>query len=451
MPEPHERPVERAPRGWSLVVLATLALALGLRLLAAHSTPLTGDELEHVKAALVYRFIVPDIESSAAAAAPYTLNHPLLPVLLIRLPLALGYETDFAVRLPFVALSLVGLVYAYLLAQKGFGRWPALVALALLSVDQFHLIRSRSASEALALAFVAPILYAFYVAVVDDRPNLMALVGALMGVGFFAKEDTLLLLPAFAFFLLVRRSRWRWFRRGEVYVGLLIVGALVGVNAYFNAVGAVDNLARIAGRTAGVGLTLRATSLYLGELLIRLVRDPARFVWQQDLWSWEIPAMNWVAGLVCLAAAIQAAGRYRDELTSLLVTVFWVVFLAVSLVLVPRTALQEAAGAPPPGFWELDLKKWAGTSLIPAALLAGALLYRRARTWRLGQVLAAMLIGYLIGNGVRVALVRQAVYCLPAEVAARRPAHLDSRPAPRRAPPPPARPNRLDARSSAAL
>jgi len=275
------------------------------------------------------------------------------------------------------------------------------MALVLLSVDQFHLIRSRTASEAVALAFVAPILYVFYRAVIDDRPDLLVLAAVLVGVGYHGKEDTLLLLPAMGLFLLAKRSRRRWFRRKELYLALLVVAALVSIDVYFNAAGDAGNLSRIARRTAGVGLTLRATSLYLGELFIRMVEHPAAFVWVQDRWSWEVPAMNWVAGLICLAAAIYATGRYRDELTSLLLWVFWVVFAAVSVV------------APAHGFFELDLKKWAGTSLIAAAILAGNLIYRRTRQWLPGQVLAAVLLGYLIGNGIRVGLMRDNVYCVP--------------------------------------
>jgi len=390
---------QRDPRWWQGVVLGVLLGALALRLTAAGSTPFIGDELD-----LLY--FARGAGSAGAGGTPIrALKHPPLALLVMRLPVTMGLDTAFDVRLPFVLLSVVGLAFAYLLARRGFGRWPALIALVLLSVDQFHLIRSRAATEAVALAFVAPILYAFYRAVKDDRPGLLVVAALLVGVGYYGKEDTLLLVPAMGLFLLAKRSRCRWFRRKELYLALVIVAALVSMNVSFNATGASSNLSRISDRTAGVGLTLRATSLYLGELFIRLVDNPAEFVWVQDRWSWEVPAMNWVAGLVCLAAAIYATGRYRDELTSLLLWVFWVVFATASVV------------APTHGFFELDLKKWAGASLIPAAILAGDLIRRRTRRWRPGQVLAAVLIGFLIGNGIRISLVRDNVYSIPPEAA----------------------------------
>jgi 4-amino-4-deoxy-L-arabinose transferase-like glycosyltransferase len=427
----------REPSWWKWVVVGVLAGALALRLTSAACTrSFIKDEADLVRIARGQTLT--GAEGAAGRPTP-TSNHPPLAVLLIRIPLALGADAPRNVRLPFVVLSVLGLALAYVLARRGFGRWPALIALVLLAVDQFHLVRSRTASEAMALAFVPVILYLFYRAVSEDRGGALIVAGLLVGVGYLAKEDTLLLVPAMGLFLLSRRSRRRWFRRGELYLALFAVAALVCVDVYFNATGAARNLSRISQRTAGIGLTLRATSLYLGELFIRMVERPAEFVWIQDRWSWEVPAMNWVAGLVCLAAAIYATGRqarpdpttsatqeggpfrplprlqglrdanrcyrYRDELTSLLLWVFWVVFAAASVV------------SPTHGFFELDLKKWAGASLIPAAILAGDLIYRRTRQWRLGRVLAGVLLVYLIGNGIRTSLVRNNVYSLPARAA----------------------------------
>ena len=405
MPEtPTTQPDPAGSRWWLVLLPLILLLALGLRLQAAASTPLNGDETDQYRAALVFRAALGSADGQDAPAGPLRVNHPLLAVFLIQAPLATGFRSAFAVRLPFVVLSVVGLGFVYCLARLRFARAPALLGLLLLSVDQFHLIRSLTASEAVALAFVPVILYVFARAVMRDRPNLMAIVGLLIGVGYFGKEDVLLLTPALLLFLAARRSRHVWFRRKELYLGLVIAAGLVGVDVFFNLTGATHNLSRIADRTAGVGVTLRATSLYLGELLVRMVDDPVAFVWAQDRWSWEVPAMNWVAGLICLTAAVQAVGRRRDDLTALLVWTFWVVFIVASVV------------APVHVFFELDLKKWAGMSVVPAAILAGDLLHRRARGWRLGSLLLAVLLGYLIGNGVRISRVRENVYSLPSEI-----------------------------------
>jgi len=393
---------QRQARRWRWLVVGVFAGALALRLVAAASTPLSGDEVNQLNTASVFRFTVPDVfdEHLPINTAPGT-KHPLLSVFLIRIPLVLGSRSPFAVRLPFVALSLAGLICAYLFARRGFGRWPALLALILLSVDQFHIIRSRTASEAVALAFVAPILYVFYRAVTENRPNLLVAAGLLVGIGYHGKEDTL--LPAFALglFLLASRSRRRWFRRKELYAALFVVAALILLDVYFNVSDTARNLTHLSLNVARVGLTLRATGLYLGELFLRMLDNPAEFAWRHNLWDWEVPTTNWVAGLLCLAAAVYATDRYRNEPTSLLLWVFWIVFAAASIF------------SPTHGFFELKHKKWAGASLIPAAILAGDLLYRRVRHWRPGQLLAVALLGYLIGNGIRISLVRENVYSLP--------------------------------------
>ncbi len=385
-PPPQPSPTRGEGAGWRWLVLAVLALALALRLVAAGAGPLTGDERDQLHG--------------------LGLNHPLLAVLLIQLPVGLGSTSAFAVRLPFVLLSVAGLAFAYPLVRRGFGRWPALLALLLLTVDQFHLVRSRTASEAVALAFVPAILYFFYRAVTESRPNLFAVVGFLIGLGYYAKEDTLLLLPVLALFLLVKRSRRRFFRSRELYLGLAIILLMVAGDVYLNLTGSTHNLSRAVDRTAGIGLTLRATSLYLGELFLQFVGSPAQiadFVWRQDRWSTEVPPMNWVAGLVCLAAAVFATERYRDELTALCLWVFWPIFAVVSLV------------RPEHGFFELDQVKWAGATLVPAAILAGDLLFRRAGPWLVGRLLAVILFVYLTASALSVCLVQDNVYVIPRE------------------------------------
>jgi 4-amino-4-deoxy-L-arabinose transferase-like glycosyltransferase len=398
--KPNEQPEARA---WRWLVLAVLAGALALRLVAAASAPFTADETGQLHGG--------------------RLSHPPLAVFLAHSAAALGGESPFVVRLPFVILSVVGLAFVYPLARRGFGRWPALLALVLLSVDQFHLIRSRTASEAVALAFVPPILYFFYRAAAGSRPNFFVVAGVLLGVGFYAKEDVLLLLPALFLFLLWRRERRRWLRAKELLLGLVAVAVCVAGYVLFDSEAADANFGRALSRSAGVGLTLRGTSLYLGELLIRMVGTPietAEFVWILDRWSEEVPPMNWVAGLLCLTAAVYTTDRYRNELTSLLLWVFWPIFTVASMV------------APAHGFFELDQIKWAGATVVPAALLAAELLYRRAAPWRLGQLLAVALLGYLIGNAVHVSLVRDNIYSLPAEVIqlrddVRRPLHVPAK------------------------
>ncbi|KPJ69331.1 MAG: hypothetical protein AMS14_11625 [Planctomycetes bacterium DG_20] len=382
------------PRWWRWLVAGVFAGALAL-------------QVHQVNTATVFRFAVPDVfdERLPINTAPGT-KHPLLAVFLIRIPLALGSRSPFAVRLPFVVLSMAGLICAYLLARRGFGRWPALLALILLSVDQFHIIRSRTASEAVALAFVAPILYVFYRAVTENRPNLLAAAGLLVGIGYHGKEDTL--LPAFALglFLLAHRSRRRWFRRKELYGALFIVAALVLLDVYFNVSDTARNLTLLSQNVARVGLTLRATGLYLGELFLRTLNNPAEFVWRHNLWDWEVPTTNWVAGLLCLGAAVYATRRYRNEPTSLLLWVFWIVFAAASIF------------SPTHGLLEVKHKKWAGASLIPAAILAGSLLYQGVRRRRPAQLLVAALLGYFIGNGIRISLVQENVYSLPPQAVA---------------------------------
>ena len=132
-------------------------------------------------------------------------------------------------------------------------------------------------------------------------------------------------------------------------------------------------------RAAGIlraspGLTLKGTSLYLGEIY-RGVLGPD--VLDADYLDGNAFATHPVTGLVYLAAVVMA-WRRRDDGSWILAAVFTVVFLAASVV--------DGAKMFDP-FW------WGSLSFLPAVLLAGRLLveaWPESRAVR-GVVAAALL------------------------------------------------------------
>jgi hypothetical protein len=123
------------------------------------------------------------------------------------------------------------------------------------------------------------------------------------------------------------------------------------------------------------GVTLKGTSLYLGELYRRLI-GPG--VLDPDYLDGNAYATLGAAGVLYLAA-VAVAWRSRKDADRLLVVVFCVVFVAASLV--DGRKLFDP-------FW------WASLSFLPAVLLAGRLggqAWARAR-WAPRAMGAALIV-----------------------------------------------------------
>jgi 4-amino-4-deoxy-L-arabinose transferase-like glycosyltransferase len=337
---------------WSLPGLVILGLAL--RLLGAARAGLTFDE------SIVWAF-AREITARPVHLVARTADHPLLNAYLVRASsLAFG-ESDFGLRILHVLLGAATSVVVYRLGSALWGARAGLLAAALVAVDPFHVSWSRLIVEEAPLLFCEALALALlWRGLSRERVGDFLGAGLCLGLGYLAKETALILLPALALGMLVSAQGRRALRRPGPWLGLLAALTIAGLEMACTWTQGQAHLDRAVGIVrAPPGLTLKGTSLYLGELYRRLVGPD---VLDPDYLDGNAFATHPVLGALYLVAVI-AAWRRADDGARLLAAVFCTVFVAASVV----------DGAKPfDPFW------WGSLSFIPAVLLAGRLC---ARVW----------------------------------------------------------------------
>ena len=365
--------------------LAVTAVFLGgfvLRLYASTTIPLMQSEQILIRIAEELSFDPKSLDLKGSGCS----DHPLLQMYLLKASSAICGDTPAAWRFLNVCVGSLGLLAIYGLARMLAGRGPALAAMTLAAVNQFHVAWSRIAvMETLFLTAAAVSLILFWYALQTGRRWAVLLGGLVLGVGFLAKES-MLLLPICYFLFLVFQPRYRpWLRRPCVYAALLLAVATVSHEIYWNLTGQSMSLRYVARQTVQAGgISLRPISFFLGELIEPLVGEE---VWGgknrgEPMWfpGWyEWPMMHWAEGLLLLGSTVTFFRRGRTCWQSLLLTVF--LFTALFTMLIYTRFLFN------PSYFS-------ALCLIPALIFAGCRLAQAyGRPW--GRIAVPLLLVYL--------------------------------------------------------
>jgi 4-amino-4-deoxy-L-arabinose transferase-like glycosyltransferase len=343
---------------WALPGL--VLLGLGLRLYGAARAGLTFDE------SIVWAFAREITAQPVLHLVSRTADHPLLNAYLVRASSAAFGESDFGLRVLHACLGSATIVAAHRLGKALWGWRAGLVAAGLLAVDQFHVSWSRLIIEETPLLLCEALtLLLVWRGLSRGRVRDFVGAGLCLGLAYLSKETALLLLPALALAMLAVERGRRALRGPGPWLGLLAALAMVGLEmAWSWSHGQGAHLDRALQILRGpVGVTLKGTSLYLGELYRAVL---GQGVLDADYRDGNAYATLWPAGALYLAA-VAAAWRRADEAARLLLVVFGVVFAAATLV-DGRKMFDP--------FW------WGSLSFLPALLLAarlGAQAWTRAR------------------------------------------------------------------------
>jgi 4-amino-4-deoxy-L-arabinose transferase-like glycosyltransferase len=354
---------------WALPAL--VLLGLGLRLYGAARAGLTFDE------SIVWAFAREITAQPVLHLVSRTADHPLLNAYVVRASsLAFG-GSDLGLRIVHACLGSATVVVAHRLGKMLWGWRAGVVAAGLLAVDPFHVSWSRLIIEEAPLLLCEGLtLLLVWRGLSRGGAGDFVKAGLCLGLAYLAKETALLLVPALGIGLLVGDRGRRALRTPGPYLGLLAALAIAGTEmAWTFHHGQASHLARalgILGRP--LGLTLKGTSLYLGELY-RLIRPD---VLDHEYLDGNAYATQWAIGALYLGA-VAAACRRRDVADRFLLAVFSVVFLAATVV---------DGGRLFDPFW------WGSLSFLPAVLFAGRLggeAWPRAR-WAPRAMAAALIV-----------------------------------------------------------
>ena len=313
-------------------------------------------------------------------------NHPALPAYVVKASSTLFGTSRLGYRGMHILLGLLTIALVYGMARQWYGPVPARWAAALMAFNEYYLnVSSRATAHVPNLLFVTAAVYAFSRFLATERPRYLYLAGASVGLAFYCKESTALLLPVFALTLLVSRHR-RWLLKPQIYLAcltyVLVISPDIVWNLRANAETMVTYNERTVGqatyathlrRIGGLGLSPYPSMFYLRPtvkaIAVGLTGNELKDE-TQEYWS-----VNVAIGVLLLGAVLVTTMRTTspDQLRVFLLVMFWAIFGFFTLI--KRGAVT---GRLDPVSWI-----WVETTIVPAVVLTGARLADISGKWRL--------------------------------------------------------------------
>ncbi len=313
-------------------------------------------------------------------------NHGALPAYVAKASSVLFGTTPFAYRSLHVLLGMATIVLIFLLTREWYGPVAARWAAALLAFNEYSLdVSSRVTAHAPHLFLIAAALYAFSRFLRAQRVVYLYAAGAFVGLAFYCKEHSALLLPVFLATLALPANR-RWLRSPHVYLAGLVFVLLLGPDLYWNMTTDWETAKVTYGdqpalqahyqnhlrRLGGIALS-PYPSMFYGRSAVRslYLRFTGRELYDETA---EYHSMNVALGVLLLGAVLVTTFRLqeRDRLRGFLLLLFWGVFGFFSLI----------KKGDPPGRLGAVSWMWVEFTILPAVILAGTRLAGAAGKWR---------------------------------------------------------------------
>lgn len=313
-------------------------------------------------------------------------NHPALPAYVVKASSTLFGTSRLGYRGMHILLGLLTVVLVYATTREWYGPVPARWAAALMAFNEYYLnVSSRATAHVPNLLFVTAAVYAFSRFLLSERPRYLYLAGASMGLAFYCKESTALLLPVFALTLLVSKQR-RWLLKPQVYVACVIWFLVITPDIAWNLSGNAAT-AKVTYNDQTVGQASYATHLKrIGGLGVSVY--PSMFYFRSTVRSSylqitghplrdntaEYESVNPAIGVLLLGGVVATVGlRGRDQLRIFLLLMFWGIFGFFTMI----------RPGDPGGRLDSVSWIWVETTLVAAVVLASARLAGVSGRWRL--------------------------------------------------------------------
>ena len=227
----------------------------------------------------------------------------------------------YAVRFLFVVLGTLGVLFTFLLVRSGLGSQKAFLAAILLSLSQFYIrYVSYATEDSLLLVLVILALLIFYQALQKESRGLMIFLGVILGLGFLAKENMLLLVPTFVLCLFFCPPYRHWLNKKSFYFMIIVMCLVISPFVVENAMNGFSSL-KFGTEEAGFGISPILPMLYFGEIISQFI--DASII--REAIDCEYPFMHWIVGvLVILGVFYSAIKKEKKDLIKILLVVFFV-------------------------------------------------------------------------------------------------------------------------------
>lgn len=313
-------------------------------------------------------------------------NHPALPAYVVKISSMLFGTSPLGYRGMHLLLGLLTVVMVYGIARQWYGPTAGRWAAAIMAFNEYYLdVSSRATAHVPNLLLVTGAVYAFSRFLATERVRYLYLAGVSIGLAFYCKESTALLLPVFALTLLVSKYR-RWLLSPHVYLACVTYALVLSPDILWNlrtnpdtatvnynnqTVGQATYAAHLR-RVGGLGLSPYPSMFYLRRTVKSLYLSLTGTELRDE--TTEYFSVNTAIGLLLLGAVLITTTRLedRDQLRVFLLVMFWAIFGFFTLI----------KRGSPPGRLDPVSWIWVEVTIVPAIVLAGTRLARVTGTWR---------------------------------------------------------------------
>ena len=313
-------------------------------------------------------------------------NHPALPAYVVKASSTVFGTSRVGYRGMHILLGLLTIAMVYAMTRQWYGPVPARWAAAVMAFNEYYLnVSSRATAHVPNLLFVTAAVYAFSRFLATERPRYLYLAGASVGVAFYCKESTALLLPVFALTLLVSKHR-RWLLKPQIYLACAAYALIISPDIMWNlranpATTTVTYNDRTVGqatyathlrRIGGLGLSPYPAMFYLRPTVKALALGlTGNELKDETLEYWSV---NVAIGVLLLGAVLATTLRTanRDQLQVFLLVMFWAIFGFFTLI-----KRGTVTGRLDPVSWI-----WVEVTIVPAVMMAGVRLADVSGKWR---------------------------------------------------------------------
>jgi 4-amino-4-deoxy-L-arabinose transferase-like glycosyltransferase len=362
--------VKRRIDVWLLLILLA---AFGLRLHLAISEAYLHDEINTA---------IPLAETISFTPGAVHLplrgeNHGALPAYVVKASRAMFGTSMLGTRLLHVLLGLFTVVLVSLIARQWYGPVAARWAAALMAFNEYYLgVSSRATAHVPHMLFVALAVYALSRFLARERAAYLYGAALALGLAFYCKEHSALLLPVFFFTLLAQKKFRPWLWRPQVYVACAIYALVLAPDVIWNAETNPETAQVTYNDTTMNQATYRAHLQRIGGLGFSLY--PSMFYERQPVRSAyaavtggelhdetpEYPSVNPALGVLLIGAVLLSTfgAVGRDDVRVFLLIFWWGIFAFFTLI----------KKGDPPGRLDPVSWIWVETTILPAIVLTGA-------------------------------------------------------------------------------